>query len=76
MAAFAKRNEELKNGTWMEGWRAFCEEAREKYTAAVAKAYASGADETENAYFAHLLDCEAHTDVWREIFPTWNQTNR
>ena len=76
MAAFEKRNAELASGAWIEGWRAFCEEAREKYTAAVAKAYATGATETENAYFAHLLDCEAHTDVWREIFPTWNQTNR
>ena len=26
-------------------------------------------------HFAHYLDCEAHTDVWRELFPTWNQTN-
>ena len=25
--------------------------------------------------FAHYLDCEAHTDVWRELYPTWNQTN-
>lgn len=22
-----------------------------------------------------FADCEAHTDVWRELFPTANQTN-
>jgi hypothetical protein len=48
---------------------------RDRYTEAVAKAYRPEATETENHYFAHLLDCEAHTDVWREIFPTWNMTN-
>ena len=26
-------------------------------------------------YFGHMLDCEAHTDVWRELFPSWNLTN-
>jgi hypothetical protein len=25
--------------------------------------------------FCHYLDCEAHTDVWRELFYTWNHTN-
>ena len=30
---------------------------------------------TDNHYFAHFLDCEAHTDVWRELFPTANKTN-
>ena len=28
-----------------------------------------------NTHFAHYLDCEAHTDVWRELFKTWNHTN-
>lgn len=28
-----------------------------------------------NAHFGHYLDCEAHTDVWRELFKTWNHTN-
>ena len=40
--------------------------------------FANEADEdgeTGNNLFAHYLDCEAHTDVWRELFPTWNQTN-
>ena len=25
--------------------------------------------------FGHYLDCEAHTDVWRELYPTYNHTN-
>ncbi|MBQ9744554.1 MAG: CapA family protein [Clostridia bacterium] len=25
--------------------------------------------------FSHYLDCEAHTDVWRELYKTWNHTN-
>ena len=25
--------------------------------------------------FGHYLDCEAHTDVWRELFKTYNHTN-
>ena len=31
--------------------------------------------ERQNHVFAHYLDCESHTDVWRELCPTWNQTN-
>jgi len=23
-------------------------------------------------HFAHYLDCEAHTDVYRELFKTWH----
>ncbi len=32
-----------------------------------------GADEYQ--MFAHYLDCEAHADVWRELFKTYNHTN-
>ena len=31
--------------------------------------------ENNPGLFAHYLDCEAHMDVWRELFPTWNLTN-
>ncbi len=36
-----------------------------------------GAEDNEHnrQWFSHFLDCEAHTDVWRELFPTWNATN-
>lgn len=64
---FAERNAELADGRWKNGWHAFCEDNRERYTNAIA-----GGDYD---FFSHYLDCEAHTDVWRELFPTWNQTN-
>ena len=25
--------------------------------------------------FAHYLDCESHTDVWKVLYKTWNETN-
>ena len=75
LADFEKRNAELASGAWIDGWRAFCEDMRPFYTEAVRNAYADGATEVQNHYFAHLLDCEAHTDVWREIFKTWNHSN-
>jgi poly-gamma-glutamate synthesis protein (capsule biosynthesis protein) len=68
MRAFYDRNIELKNGKWQEGWHAFCE--------SVSASYERAANHAEKPdLFAHYLDCEAHTDVWRELFPTWNSTN-
>ncbi len=67
LSEFELRNEEIKNGKWKDGWKAFCESKRKAYTDVI-----TGGN-FDN--FAHYLDCEAHTDVWRELFPTWNQTN-
>ena len=75
LGAFGERNQSLKDGSWIEGWRAFCEENREYYTKAVADAFTPNSTEKENSVISHYLDCEAHTDVWREIFPTYNLTN-
>ena len=65
MADFAQRSESLQDGTWQAGWHAFAESVGETYRAAIKPA----------DIFGHYLDCEAHTDVWRELFPTYNQTN-
>lgn len=75
MNAFARRNEELANGKWKEGWHSFCEKMRAPYTRVIAGAYTENSEERQNALFGHYLDCEAHTDVWRELFPTANLTN-
>ncbi len=75
MSEFAKRNASLEDGTWRDGWHAFCEDSRAYYTRAVANAYTEGSTEWQNHLFAHFLDCEAHTDVWRELYPTYNLTN-
>ena len=72
---FNKRNLSLKDGTWRDGWRAFCfsEEIEDRYRKAVE---AQLSDEKSKQLFAHYLDCEAHTDVLRELYPTWNAKNR
>lgn len=71
---FRERSEWLRNGRWTEEWRRFCEEHREGYTlAAVGGGEGSGKDEAERQpaeRFRHYLDCEAHLDVWHELFPT------
>ena len=75
MQDFFARNEELQNGEWKKGWHAFCENASCIYINAIKNACNDDSTESDNALFAHYLDCEAHTDVWRELFPTYNKTN-
>jgi hypothetical protein len=75
MQPFYARNKELLSGEWLNGWKAFCETVKEKYSNALV-GLGPDADEKKNQLFSHYLDCEAHTDVWRELFPTWNGTNK
>ena len=75
MAGFYKRNEELQNGEWKKGWHAFCEERSELYYRVLSRAFTPDSTEEENDLFGHFLDCEAHTDVWRELNKTYNHTN-
>ena len=72
---FKKRNEELKGGLWYEGWKAFCESKRELYERIIANACTPTSTEWDNKAFGHFLECEAHQDVWRELFPTANRWN-
>ena len=69
---FEERNRSLENGEWKRGWQEFCESVREKYVKVVTEAYCAESTERQNHKFAHYLDCEAHTDVWRELFKTAN----
>ncbi len=75
MGKFEARNKEMADGKWQEGWHAFCETMRPSYTRVVGNAYAEHSTETQDKLFGHYLDCEAHSDVWRELFPTANLTN-
>ncbi len=75
LAEFEARNAELQNGEWEKGWHEFCESMRAHYTNVVGKAFADGSTPVEDDLFGHFLDCEAHTDVWRELFKTYNHTN-
>lgn len=74
MNAFYARGEELKNGKWIDGWRAFCK-SQPQYVQSLAKIYNPETPETPAEVFAHYLDCEAHTDVWMELFKTCHHTN-
>ena len=75
LSAFEKRNEELKNGQWLQGWRDFCHSVAGVYEDALYSVARIEKAEDRTQLFSHYLDCEAHTDVWRELYPTWNATN-
>ena len=75
MSEFEYRNGTLQNGEWKKGWHDFCESKRENYTKVIREACLPDSTEICDHKFAHYLDCEAHTDVWRELFPTYNQSN-
>lgn len=75
LADFAARNRALVDGTWLAGWREFCESKREDYTRIARLAFTDTEDPKAPERFAHYLDCEAHLDVWKELFQTYNKTN-
>lgn len=72
---FAKRNESLLNGAWQNGWHEFCESVKGAYIAAANQNKSMSPQALGDTMFAHYLDCEAHTDVWRELFKTANYRN-
>ncbi len=72
---FRARSASLADGKWREGWHDFCVRMSAGYLSVIRNAALEDSTEKQNANFAHYLDCEAHTDVWRELFPTYNQTN-
>lgn len=72
---FENRNQELQNGQWKEGWQKFCEKFQGVYRRVLRGLELPETTEEQTQLFAHFLDCEAHTDVWRQLFPTWNNTN-
>jgi poly-gamma-glutamate synthesis protein (capsule biosynthesis protein) len=75
MNDFADRNKSLADGTWRNGWREFCEAKKGIYIKSVKGDPDSTEIERGDSLFAHYLDCEAHTDVLRELFKTANHRN-
>ncbi len=75
LAEFEERNKEMLNGKWRDGWHEFCIANKELYLGVIANCLKEGATRFERDYFGHMLDCEAHTDVWRELYPSYNLTN-
>ena len=65
LSDFAKRNDILNNGVWYEKWQEFAR-SQERYNII---------PEELKEEIAHYFDCEAHMDVCKEIFKTYNHTN-
>ncbi|MBO5008378.1 MAG: CapA family protein [Clostridia bacterium] len=75
MNSFAKRNESITDGTWKDGWHAFCEDYKEQYIISANDNPDLSDVQRGDSMFAHYLDCESHTDVWRELYKTANHRN-
>ena len=67
LAELSQRSAKLANGEWLHEWKKFCEDNKSAYIQPIM--------ERDFDKIGHYLDCEAHTDVWREIFKTYNWTN-
>ena len=65
----------LKDGTWKKGWHDFCVERCSSYLSKLAVFLLPEATEKERGILSHYLDCEAHNDLLREVFPSFNLTN-
>lgn len=65
LGELAERSQALKDGTWYDRWRAFAL-SQTRYRIVPPERYEE---------LSHYFDCEAHTDVCREIYQTYNQTN-
>jgi len=73
MDGFHKRSESFADGSWLDGWKAFVKEYAPQYINSVKNAY-DPENERGLEVFAHYLDCEAHLDMYHEIYQTWHKT--
>ncbi len=69
-----KRTEYISDGSYKDKFNEFCQAIKKEYMGVIG--YTEQSSFAEYQHFAHLLDCEAHTDVLRELFKTWNDTNK
>lgn len=72
---FEKRNKQLETGEWKKGWHDFCLAVEKFYTDVLKNIYTKEPAFIQREMFAHYLDCYAHTEVWRELFKTFNCSN-
>ncbi len=68
----AERNEIFKDEKAAhQKWVEVCLQNQKMYKTAIANAFAGGdIEKPVSERFSHYLDCEAHTDIWRELFKT------
>ncbi len=73
LSGFSERSEILQDeDRWLAEWERFCF-SMPCYVDAVANAFRDIPEGDRcNQVFPHYLDCEAHTDVWHTIFPSWH----
>lgn len=75
LSGIQERSATLHDGTWRQHWHDYCMQESEFYTRVATQACVPEFGEAGVQRLAHFLDCEAHSDVWHELFPTYNQTN-
>lgn len=61
-----ERGKTLADGSYINGWRAFCD---------TVPWYKTAVPPENTDMLGHWLDCEAHYDVLRELYKTYNHTN-
>lgn len=73
MDAFYKRNAQLKDGTWLQGWKDFCKRMEITYKYCMGEEYLKDfGKEKSDEVIAHYLECEAHLDVLKTLYTTWH----
>lgn len=71
---FQNRNGILQDETaWLKKWQDFCQSVAPNYRRAAATAFENDDWGNPAEVFPHYLDCEAHLDVWQELFQTWHR---
>ena len=65
----------MKDGSFEEGYAAYCESVREHYAKNLSAAFAPDATPKKQSIFGHFLDCEAHLDMLLCHNKTANHTN-
>ena len=73
MRDFEARNATMLDGTWRDGWLEFVRDNEKKYMHVLG--FDDGLSEKYHQRIGHYIDCEAHLDVWRELFKTANHRN-
>lgn len=80
MDEFEARNEEMKNGKWIDGWREFCFNSPYNYNYMRAiNMFSSPEAEVDPVHkerLKHYLQTETHLDVIHELMKTKNYTNK
>lgn len=69
---FKSRSDSLLDGSWIDGWREYCQGPYGNYIREVP--YALINKETLEGPIAHRIDCESHLDVMMEIYKTSHRT--